>query len=102
MKTPIYNWAGNYWGFIYNERLFDKEANYKGWIDDNNQVWDKNGEYLGEIVQENYILRNTNKMEPMSRMAKMEPMEPMAPIPKMDRIGKNEIVGWIDALEKLK
>jgi len=102
MKTPIYKWSGNYWGFIYNGKFFDKDSNYKGWIDDNNQVWDKNGKYLGELIQENYILRNTNKMEPMSRMAKMEPMTPMAQLPRIDRIGKIEKIGWVDVLEKLK
>jgi len=45
MKEPIYRWNGEYFGFIYNDRLFDKKSNYLGWID-GNEVWRKNGTYL--------------------------------------------------------
>lgn len=65
MKTPIYKWSGNFWGFVYNGRLFDKNANYNGWIDDQGRAWNKYGSYLGEIVQENYILRNASRVEPV-------------------------------------
>lgn len=93
MKTPIYKWSGNYWGFVYNGRLFDKNANYSGWINDQGRAWSKDGSYLGEIVQENYILRNASRVELVNRAAKVAPVSPIPPIPKINRIGKIGKVG---------
>ncbi len=102
MKTPIYKWSGQYWGFIYNGKLFDANSNYKGWIDDRNQFWDSNGKYLGELIQDNYILRKENKTEPIPKIPKIPPIPPIPPIPKIDRIGKIPKIGWKDPLDKIK
>lgn len=99
MKTSIYKWSGEYWGFIYNKRLFDQDSNYKGWIDESNQVWDENGRYMGELVQNNYILRRTSKVEPVPKVPKVPPVPPVPPVPKIDKIGKIPKVGWIDPLD---
>ena len=73
----------------------------KGWIDDDGRAWSKDGKYLGELIQDNYILRNTSRIEPVSRVAKVAPVSPIAPIPKIGRIGKIGKIGWVDALDKL-
>jgi hypothetical protein len=101
MKVPIYKWSGNYWGFIYNNRIFDKDSNYKGWIDDEKRAWNSDGVYIGEIVNENYILRRNSKMQPMNKIPKIPPIPPIPPIPKIDRIGKIGKMGWTDVLDKL-
>ncbi|WP_024773027.1 4-fold beta flower protein [Aquimarina macrocephali] len=98
MKVPIYKWSGNYWGFIYNNRVFNKDAKYKGWVDDENRAWNSDGKYIGEIVSENYILRRNSKMQPMDKIPKIPPIPP---IPKIDRIGKINKMGWTDVLDKL-
>ena len=99
MKTPIYKWSGQYWGFIYNNRLNDANSNYKGWVDENNQVWNSNGKYLGEIVEEKYILRRISKVEPVPKIPKVPPIPPVPPVPKVNRVGKVPRVGWTDPLE---
>lgn len=101
MKTPIYKLSGQYWGFTYNGRLFDKESNYKGWIDDQQRVWNAEGIYVGEIFDDNYILRRRSKMQPMNKIPKIPPIPPVPPIPKMDRIGKFGKMGWDDILDDL-
>ena len=50
-------------------------------------------------IEENYILRKTNKIKPMSRMPKMTPMSPMSPMSPMNKMGKMGRMGWIDALD---
>lgn len=100
MKIPIYKWKGDYWGFIYNNRLFDKSSNYKGWIDNEGKVWSSEGKYVGEIVNDNYVLRRDSKMQPMDKIPKIPPIRPMSPIPKIDRIGKIDKIGWTDVLDK--
>ncbi|MCW4006071.1 MAG: hypothetical protein NWF04_05700 [Candidatus Bathyarchaeota archaeon] len=58
MTQSIYRLNGEYFGFIWQNRFFDKQSNYIGWVD-GTQVWTTNNEYLGELVQGRYILRST-------------------------------------------
>jgi hypothetical protein len=95
----IFYWNGKYFGFIKNGNLFSSTSEYLGWIDNDGTVWNKNGHYVGEQVEENYILRKTNKIKPMSRMPKMTPMSPMSPMSPMNKMGKMGRMGWIDALD---
>lgn len=98
-KEPIYRWNGQYFGFINNSNFFDANSNYLGWVENDGSVWNKNGEYLGEIVEENYILVRANRMKPMKRMAKRTPMSPMRPMRRMNRMSKMSKMGWNDALD---
>lgn len=57
MTQSIYRLNGEYFGFIWQGRFFDKKSNYIGWVD-GTQVWTTDNEYLGELVQGRYILRS--------------------------------------------
>lgn len=75
MKEPIYRWNGEYFGFLYNGRLFDKYSTYLGWIDEN-EVWKKDGTYIGEIIDGNYILRRTSIVTRVRRAIRATPATP--------------------------
>jgi hypothetical protein len=60
MTQAVYRWYGEYFGFIWMDRLFDKSGNYVAWID-GKEVWKKDGTYLGELVENRYVLRATKK-----------------------------------------
>jgi hypothetical protein len=62
---------------------------------------DLDGTYLGEVVHENYVLRNTSKVEPVARVPKIEPISPVPPVAPVNRVGRVGRVGWIDALAEL-
>ena len=81
MKTPIYRWSGEYFGFLYNDKFFDKNSTYLGWVD-SSEVYRKNGTYLGEIVDENYILRRISIAT------------------KANRAGRATRAGYVDALNE--
>jgi len=100
MTTPIYKWNGEYSGFIHSDRLFDAHSKYLGWVDDDGRVWRSDGTFLGEIVEENYILRRTTMVEPVPKVPKVPPVPPVAPVPKINRVGRVKKVGWKDALEE--
>ncbi len=99
--TPIFRWNGEYFGFISNGYVFREDSEYLGWLEDDGSAWGTDGTYLGELVNDNYILRNTSRMQPMSRMARMRPMTPMSPMRRMNRMGKMSRMGWADALDGL-
>lgn len=69
MTQLIYRWNGKYFGYIWQDRLFDKDGNYVAWVD-GDEVWKKDGTYLGDLVDEVYVLRAT----------KIKPREPCTPI----------------------
>jgi hypothetical protein len=71
--TPIYRWSGEYFGFLSGGNLFDASCRYLGWAAADGEVWRKDGSLLGEIVEDNYILRNT--------MTVARPLQPIRPIP---------------------
>jgi hypothetical protein len=97
--TPLFTWSGQFVGFISRKNLFTPKSKYLGWIEDDGSVWWANGKYAGEIVDENYILRHSMKMEPMPKMPHMTPMSPMAPMAPMNRMAKLPKLGYVDALE---
>ena len=99
MKVPIYKWSGQYWGFIYNDKLFDRNSSYKGWVDKDKRVWDSNGHYFGDIVDENYILRRQSMVEPVPRVPKVPPVSPVPLLPRVDRVGRVPRVRMIDPLK---
>ena len=101
-KTPIYRWSGEYFGFIYNGYLFDADSNYLGWVEDNGSAWNQDGTYLGELIEGNYILHNSVKIEPIPKIPKIPPIPPTPPIPKIDKIGKIGRLGWEDALDRFR
>ena len=97
--THIFWWNGEYFGFISNGHLFNATSEYLGWIEGDGSVWRSDGSHLGELVEKNYVLRNTSRMQPMSRMSRMTPMSPMSPMPPINRMGKMGRMGWVDALD---
>lgn len=99
MKTPIYRWSGEYFGFIYNDRLFDKYSKYLGWLD-SGEVYRSNGTYLGAIVDENYILRRTTMATKATRATRATPATPATPAARSNRAGRSNRSGYIDALNE--
>ncbi len=99
MKTTIYRWNGEYFGFLYNGKLFDRHSTYMGWIE-GNDVYRKNGKYLGEIVSENYILRRSTMATKATRATKATPATPATPATKANRAARAVRAGYIDALDE--
>lgn len=102
MKNPVFKWSGEYAGFIYNGYLFDRDSNYLGWIEKDGRVWKADGQFLGELVDNNYILRSEMQIEPVSRIPRVEPVSPISPVSPIDRVGRIDRVGYADSIDWLK
>ncbi len=96
----IYKWNGNYFGFVSGENLFDKQSNWIGWLE-NNQVWLANGYFLGEIYNDDYILKNTAMVPLVPKVPHVPPVPPVSPVPSVNRVGMVPVVGWEDPLDNL-
>jgi hypothetical protein len=102
VTIPIYRWNGQYFGFISNGSFFDARGTYLGWVDPDNRVWRADGTFLGEKVDDNYMLKCTSMAEPVSTVARVSPVAPVPPVPSVDRIAQVPRAGWKDALEEYK
>ncbi len=98
--TPIYRWNGEYFGFISNSRLFDATSRYLGWVTDDDRVWRRNGIFLGEIENDNYILRRTSMATPATRATRATPSTPAIPARRANRAARASRAGRNDALDE--
>jgi hypothetical protein len=61
---PIYRRSGDYFGFIKSNRLFNANSDYLGWITEDGRVWRADGSFLGELVDNHYIMRRRSMATP--------------------------------------
>jgi hypothetical protein len=101
MSTPIFKWSGEYSGFISGGRIFGAHSEYLGWVDQDGAVWHRTGQYVGELVDDGYILRNTIRVTPVSRVAMVAPVSPVSPVAHVNRVGRVGRAGWVDAFDDL-
>lgn len=99
--TLIFCWRGRYAGFIVSDCLFAPDGRYIGWRDSQAKVWKADGFFLGEIVQEHYILRRTNQTAPVRQTPRVPPVPAEPPTLPGDRIAQLPRPGWLDPLEEL-
>ena len=99
MTQSIYRLNGEYFGFIWQANLFDKNSKQIGWVD-GKEVWTMKNQYLGELLDGKYVLRAIKLEEPVCKKQYPQPADPVKPsncedIPK--RLPKR---GYVDALDK--
>jgi len=97
---PIFHWSGEYFGFIRDNNFFNKDGAYLGW-QEYGRIWKVNGELLGELIEENYILRSKADIPLCPRVPRTPPSPLVPPTLSTDRAGKTPRVGWVDALDEL-
>ena len=98
-RLKIFKRNGEYFGFVRRGYLFSHRGEYRGWIDRNQRVWKSSGEFLGQLVDEKYILRRNTMILPVPKVPKVPPVSPVPPIRPINRTGRIPKVGWTDALE---
>jgi hypothetical protein len=54
---------------------------------------------LGEVAEENYILRRANTILPLPKIPRIPPIRPFRPIQEIRRSGRIPKAGRVDALE---
>lgn len=98
---PLFRWSGEYVGFVSNGHVFDSQSTYLGWIEDDGSVWRQDGRFVGEIVDDHYILKRAMRIDPIPRIPRIPPIPPISPIPPINRIGRIGRIGWLDSFNEL-
>lgn len=99
--TPIFLWNGAYAGFLEGGWFFDLNGRYIGWLEQESMVWRSTGSFLGELVDDNYILRTLAASPPVPKPPRVPPVPPTPPTPPGVRIPRAPRPGWVDPLEAL-
>jgi hypothetical protein len=96
----IFRLSGAYVGVLTGDGwFFDAEGRYLGWYDEKQQVWNRDGSFLGEIVNQHYILKRENDWRKNLKMTpKVPPVRPDLPSSPPGRLAVNPEPGWNDAL----
>ena len=98
----IFRLSGAYVGVLTSDGwFFDAEGRYIGWHDKNSQVWHRDGTYLGEIIDENFILRRQGWLQSVRKTPKVPPIAPELPAAPPNRLPIAARPGWVDALDNI-
>ncbi|NBC12510.1 MAG: hypothetical protein GVY09_04025 [Gammaproteobacteria bacterium] len=97
---PLFRWSGLFIGFLVDGWLFDAGGIYLGWQDAAGRVWYHDGRYLGETVDEHYVLRRVALAEPVPQPRRVPPVTPELPLPPPNRVARPPRPGWTDALAR--
>jgi hypothetical protein len=98
---PIFRWSGEYFGFILNDRFFDHAGKYLGWMSDEGAIWSADGTFVGELVDNNYVLRRIAMINPLPRIPQLPPLPPLPILPSLPRLPRLQRLGYRDALDDL-
>jgi hypothetical protein len=98
--TFIYRWDGRYFGFIAKGCLFDAGGKYVGWVGADGLGWRADGAFLGEVVDESYLVRYTFATTPTEKPPRAGPPAPTVPPRPADRPPRPEGSGYTDALDQ--
>jgi hypothetical protein len=98
--TIVFKWTGVYAGFFSNDRLFDRFGRYLGWRDACGSVWKYDGEWLGQVVEENYLVRDPRALS-QRRPPQVPPVPARPPMPPAPRVARVPWPNCCDPLEAL-
>ena len=98
--TVVFKWTGVYAGFFKNDRLFDRTGRYLGWRDAQGSVWKYDGEWLGQVVEHNYLARDLRALS-QRRPPQVLSVSALPPIPPASRVAQVPWPNCCDPLEAL-
>jgi hypothetical protein len=100
--TPLFRWAGQYWGFLAGDRLHDRHGRHVGWVEPRPgqppEVYHLSGHFLGELVDHHYVLRHVTGAEPSGRGSRAPVPCATPPDPEPARDPRDPRDDWVDAL----
>ena len=95
---PLFRWSGLFVGFLVDGCLFEANGGYFGWEDRLGRIWRDDGSYLGERVDQHYVLRRSAWTTPVPQPRRVPPVTPELPLPPPNRSARPPRPGFEDAL----
>lgn len=99
---PIYTSAGDVGGFIQDPNIFNRDGEWIGWVESNQQVYSVHGHYVGWLTQEPRIVRKLSSgylkplLAPPAEPARIRPPATLPLAPMLSELP----AGTFDVLEE--
>jgi hypothetical protein len=101
-RTSVFRWSGALWGFLEEDRLYDRYGRQAGWTESiagrMPDVFDIGGRFLGELFDRHYVMRHALRDEPVHRARRVQATHPAPPDPAPSRDPRTPLDDWSDAL----
>lgn len=81
----IFNTSGEYVAFVDSKNIFSPNGNWLGFIERGNEVYDKDGQFIGYLLDDDRIVRKRNELKPRV-MRPLRPIRPIRPIRPLRRL----------------
>lgn len=95
MKS-IFRWNGQPIGFLRDGFLYNPDGQYLGWIGADGNVWGKDGRFIGEIVMDDYIMKNVLQKSPAPVLPRYPPLPVFARMVTRPRAPQQPMLNWVD------
>lgn len=83
----IYNTMGDYVAFVQdNKNLFDPDCNWLGFISNGNEVYLKDGAFLGYLIDDDRIVKDTTEVNKANIPIPLHPLRPLRPLRPLKRL----------------
>ena len=96
----IFNTNGEYVAFVQDENLFTPDAEWIGFIRNGTNVYHPDGNYLGQLLNDDRIAIQKNQLRPLKLIPPFRPFKPFRPFSPFRRLRMAPLpFGWIDVFE---
>ena len=81
----IFNTSGEYSAFIYEGHLYNPNSHLLGYVMNGNEVFNTRGQFIGEILNDDRIVRNSFQSKPgiIPPLPQLPPLPPLPPLPRL-------------------
>ncbi|MCB2264285.1 MAG: hypothetical protein LGR52_15300 [Candidatus Thiosymbion ectosymbiont of Robbea hypermnestra] len=84
----LFNTRGKYVAFVSGDNVFTKDGEWIGSIGNGNELWDRQGKFIGYIFDDDRVIRNRSELPRLSSLPKLPPLPPLPPLPALSRLPK--------------
>lgn len=98
---PIFCWTGQYWGVLADSDLFDFYGVFRGGEETDGTIWRQDGIHAGELVERAYVLRRRGLVPLVPLAPRHAPPAPPMPSRWPNRMERQPLSDFADALLEL-
>lgn len=95
MGESVWTWRGKYFGYIDGDQLRTYQGLHVGKVNDDLEIYGKDGKYLGEIRNENRLITRRNKLR-KTKTRFIPRMKRVKRVKRVNKVGRVMVAGYED------
>lgn len=84
----LFNTSGKYVAFVYEGNVFTPQSEWLGYIANGNEFYSNSGQFVGYILDDDRVAKNTMEVPRMHQIPGIPPVPPIPPITPLARLAK--------------